>query len=442
MLSVVITSGTTAVGSLASGGQIRLVTYNNSIVAMLKAIDCNGQLNIAGSTLTSATQHGKIDTLFGADFSVNGISLTNTDVLSTFSIDVGRSFTLPVNGMTTDGSIKTVRLGGTTFSGAFNTAGARNLTFGDLTGGALNVGSGLGATAFRAGTITNSTFNFDSPISQFQTGPIVSTTPGGTSLFAPYVTNFKINGDANLNLTLGTGVRYSLGKADIGGSVWGTWTTGGPITSLRANSFNSDWTGNIGGRLNFLSSKGDFAGFLSTPIGGNVQLGSATNATFRFTQPFAARTWNVSNFSVDGTFSGSSLTSDGNLGFLRFGSVLDSTIFSGVDPIAPINVLPTPSQLASMTTIKGEYVRQNFQNGFTAGGSFVKLDLGTVIPQATGAPFGVTTNAIGSLEFEVNNKRVSAFHVDRLLDIQTAEQRKGVTSQDLGNFQISMARAF
>ncbi|HSU68941.1 MAG TPA: hypothetical protein VLJ39_18810 [Tepidisphaeraceae bacterium] len=101
-----------------------------------------------------------------------------------------------------------------------------------------------------------------------------------------------------------------------------------------------------------------------------------------------------------------------------------------------------PSQVISATSIKGEYVRSGFQNSFTAANSFVKLDLGSVLPETTGAPFGVTTSKIGSLQFDINNKHVSAFNVDRLLDVQNAESKRGVTSQDLGNFQISIAQIF
>jgi hypothetical protein len=443
-MTVVLDTATAATVDVVSGDQIRMFPTASSKLSdqiLLLPGFTNAEVMIAGNNL-STTQTGKIVDVTGSNFSITSIVLGNSDRISTFTIHNPTGTDLPLDNFSAPGGLNSFIGDGVYMAGPFDASGLRSATFEAIGSTTFNAGGIFGSTTLRTGNVMNSTFNFDGGLKRWDSTTILSTTPGSTFITTPIIDAFNVRGDANLNFNVSGNFSSGLFTGAISG---GSWTIGGRVDRFRAGTFGPSYSATIGNGLSLLQSDGLFSGSLQTPFLKTAKLGSVDSAQFTVTLPFRMGAFDTDTFSVSGTFSNSSFISDGSIGAFRAGSMLNSTVFSGINPAASVGVLPGISDIQSFSWVRSFAVTgrsATFQNSFIAGGYFGATDLGTVVPQASGAPFGITTTKLQSLRFDFGGRLIHANNVDRAQDLSTAEQRANVNPTDLVPFTITLANSF
>jgi hypothetical protein len=324
--------------------------------------------------------------------------------------------------------------------------GVRSFSASAISGSVVQIGSGLPTCTFKVGSITGSQFTIGSPVNLFQTGPILpSTTTGGslppvTGVTVPYINVFNVKGDALLNLNVAGGSRFGLDSVNVTGALpGGTWIVGGGVESLRAGSVSNAWQGNFGKYAWNVQVKGAFDGTLNTPSITTARFGSVDGAQIFLTQPFAAGRSNLGSLLVSGPFSNGVIDSDGSLGRMNFNYVGNSNIFAGAMPGTMFNMLPANSQIQSQAQISSVNVHGGFANTNLVAYRIGSGDFGAVLPGSGSTQFGATTNSMGSMRFDLDNRLVSGRNIFRNSEFSAAVQRAHLNQSQLGNFTIQLS---
>ena len=443
-MTVVLDTANAAVVDVLSGQQIHMLptgSRNSKDLITLLPGFTDAEVTLAGDNL-STTQTGKIVDVTGTNFSITSIVLGNSDRISNFTIHNPTGADLPLNNFSAPGGLNSIIGDGVYMTGPFNATGLRNARFDAIGSASFDAGGAFGPTTLRTGNVMNSTFSFDGGLKRWDSTNILSTTPGSTSITTPRVDFFNVRGDANLNFNVSGNFGTGLFTGAIPG---GSWAIGGKANRLQASSFGLAYTAQLGNGISVVISDGAFSGSLQTPFVKTAKFGSVDGAQFNLTQPFRMGAFNTDTFTVGGPFTNSTFLSAGSIGSFRVGSILNSSVFSGVNPAAPVNVLPSISDIQSLSWVRSFNVTgrsATFQNSFVAGGYFGTGDLGTVVPQSSTTPFGLTTNRLQTLRYEFAGHLISANKVDRALDLLNAEQRAHVNPSNLSPFTINLASTF
>jgi hypothetical protein len=448
MFAPLLGTETTTISNVVSGEQIRLLpTGGSESQALLTLIPgkCTADVVVRGNNLTEM-RSGNIFLLDGSDFSIDSIVLSNADAISSFSFKPAKGFEITVNQLTAGGVMNTIGGVGVNFSGSIDLPGVRNFSGSSISDSVVQIGSGLPTDSVNVGSIAGSQITFGAPVNLFQSGSILpSATTGGTlppisSITFPYVNQFNVNGDANVNLNVAGGSRYGLNSVNVRGALaGGTWNVSGGVDSLKAGSVSNAWQGNFDRYAWNVQIKGAFGGTIQTPSITTAHFGSADGAIIDLTQAFAAGRSNLDSLIVSGPFSNSTITSNGNVGKMNFNYVGNTTIFAGVSPGAMTNALPVISQLQSHAQISSFNVHGGFANTYLAAWRLGLADFGFVQPGSGGNQFGATTNSIGSMRFLLDNRLVSGRNIFQSSEFSAAVQRAHVNPSQLGNFAVRLS---
>jgi hypothetical protein len=445
--TVTLGTETTTISHVVTGEQVRLLPLSGRNVESLLTLtphDCTADVIVRGNNL-SEKRVGNIFEVDGSDFSFDSINVTNSGAGSSLSFKLAPGFVTTVTKMGTN-QMHSIDATGVNFNGLIDLGAVQEFRANSIADSVVLFGAGQPTNKFQVGTITGSQITFNSPVNLFQSGPILpSTTTGGTlppitTITVPYINQFNVNGDANLNLNIAGGSRYGLNFVNVKGAIaGGTWNVGGGVDSFKAGSVSNAWQGSFGKYAWNVQIKGAFDGTIQTPSITTARFGSADGAFIDLTQPFQMDRSNLGSLNVSGPFSNSVITSGGNMGRMNFNYIGNTTVFAGVSRGAMINVLPLISQLQSNAQISSFNVHGGYANTYLAAWKLRLADFGFVVPSSGNTQFGATTNSMGTMRFDLDNRLVIGRNIFQSSEFNAAVQRAHVNPSQLGNFGIRLS---
>ena len=341
-----------------------------SLIAVDSSIGNGSETGIAGNSTTANSLPGVAWTFGNVAGSSHSASITLADAAGTkvnFKLTgpgqgsvelVDGAFDVHLTGTTSDSTLKISTTGGLGYAtinklqvdGSLNAAQASNLNLAgkfELSGTVRSVelrdigqnaevsilGPGV-PIKFSAAHIAGAEIH---SASSFESISIKDWTYAGTdsgAIHAPSIGKLVVKGEfaGDLNLP-GAASGLTLGNAEIGGRISGElWNVAGSVGMISAQSIGALWHGSFVVSLDKLITSGDMAGQLASVSIGTIDVGG--NLT-------GARILVGVNLGSDGRPGGSGNAADqyfeGTLGKLRVHqSILDSTIFVGVNPVDAI----------------------------------------------------------------------------------------------------------
>ena len=433
----------------------------------MKFGDLTGMLTLTGENLAKQAA-GKEVNVTGNITDVTSLSLANSTPASSFVVS-GKANDVLLDGFDSPGPMKLIDIRPLIANGNVQMAAAPRMLFGDAMNSTFNIPQSVPLVNFSAGSFTNSQLNFTAPNASFGTnlllrfsnvkdsrlsidpflksltaGSFTTTSPGsgGIAANSAGVMNFATDYKADLTFHPTLNLKYTLSSFRAGGIVSGNWNVPGPSGFVSGGLFDNGFRGSFGS-LAGLKVGRDFDGSLTTgslgvgSIGGNL-----SGATLDFTNPFAANSWNLGSLRVHNSISGSTITSDGNLGNIATMFTFGSKITAGVDPSYVFGQPLSSSSYTSWSTIKSFISdcpshHQIHYTGSYVGAYFMpSVHLGNIQTNNFGAPFGLAGFRFDKLSFLDNGKAINLGGITSMSAYNSALQANGVTQQQLGDFKV------
>ncbi len=324
-----------------------LVAFGDGASSTLSFTDADGtvvMLSLRGATGV-LTFSGDVPQLVndrrpfvdGANLLLERIDLNDATDRATLTITTrGGDGSAFVNGISVNGSLRSLSARGITLAGNLHASGAISaLTLGNvLTGRRITLG---GDDATRAVSITlqevvDLELASGAPISRLMVQSWQTETDGG-ALVTSTLGSLTSKGDFDADVAL-TGLpnaRSVLGSARITGGVHDSfWFIAGPAGAVTAGDF-TDWRLNVQGDLRGLTAS--TGGFADVLVGaGNIT--GITSKTDVLNSMFLAGTDLGTDFALDGEGAGADVYGPGAIGSIRLGgSVLHSSFRAGGLPV-------------------------------------------------------------------------------------------------------------
>lgn len=212
---------------------------------------------------------------------------SRSELLITSNARSGQSST--INGLEINSVIKRVIADRIVVNGNVNvTGGVGFFSIGGLTSGTLlwsgtNEGFFLFSSPVVAlGTVRDAIVSADVPFNSFDVRSWVDTNGGGDLLSVPSIITFSSGGDFQPSVTLTSQNdrgQFSVEKVSVRGRVSGSWRLASGVRRLEFGSATPDYTGTIGGTVEFFSVTGNFEGLIAATqinrifVGGNIRNG-------------------------------------------------------------------------------------------------------------------------------------------------------------------------
>lgn len=346
-------------------------------------------------------------TLGGTDLRILDVSLTGDTSKGklTFTCKAGRGSDgqIDIGDMSSTGAVQSITGKGVNLTGDIDLGGAvQSLTLNDITGSQHSISWGgtssdPGATvAFH--NVTDVTLTSGAPLKSLAVAYWNDDSDAADVITAPSLAKLSAGADFAAGLDL-SGVGVAAGKTTLGATTikgrltGGTWTIHGSTDALSVAGIDATWSAVIDAVVKSITIKSVTAGDIqAASIGSFKVTGDLDGASIRLTQPVVAGKPAIKalgSLSVSGTMSNSVIESDGQIGSVTVGRLIDSTVFVGVDTSRnAVGTLPdevadfaAPAGLDALTIkgIRGMDVA--FDNSFVAAS---RLGAVTILNLATG----------------------------------------------------------
>jgi len=244
---------------------------------------------------------------------------------------------------------------------------------------------------------------------------------------APWVKKITVKQDfaAGLNLT-DSSVKHTLGAVKVKGAInGGTWNVDGSGSKVSANSIAHNWSAVFSGSLAGLSTKLNAAGDLTAQSVKSISVkGNYANANLTLTQPVEPenpKAKALSKLTVKGTMDTVNIRSDGNIGNVTVGLLLDSNIFAGVNDA--VTGLPTAStDLDATATIANFKLKGSktetvwMRNSNLVAANVTKAAFGFADTDNSGADFGLATTGFSSITYKDATGNLKARSLEDVAD--------------------------
>jgi hypothetical protein len=274
----------------------------------------------------------------------------------------------------------------------------KRLTLAKAGGGHTLSIDGTGSTAaLSLGDVSDLTVSTAEPIASLVAKEWLDTGPADT-ITAPSIERLKTTGvfAAGLNLN-GGGV--ALGSAKIGGGIAsGTWTIDGSADQIITASTTAAWAATFSGAITSLVINGSAGGLLTAESIGTLRVKKdLSQASITLT----GNGTDLNKLRVGRTVDGSDIRSAGDINTVKVGTIVDSTIFAGVDPSVTglptdLSAFLTPSEILSfvVTGLPGSTFAVT--NSVIAAESLGTVKVRRVNPSNNGIPFGFAAQSLAT----------------------------------------------
>lgn len=242
------------------------------------------------------------------------------------------------------------------------------------------------------------------PIKSLKFGSWTSVDPDSDSIVAPAVGNMQSGGDFSGALTItGAATANTLNKVRINGATTGAWSVPGIVGNVSLGATSAAWVANFTGPIKMLAVGGDLAGTLNAASIRSLRAATVSGATLTLIQPTAPGALALNSLNVKGAIANSNIRATASdIGTVNAGSIVNSTIYAGVNPAAGTSLPDTPDDFVVPTTvIRSVNVRNrtsaSFVNSSIAAGTLVRMNLGVINVNNGGVPFGLAALSTGSV---------------------------------------------
>ena len=419
LFAVDVTIGTGA------ASQTLVFTDADGTAAQIRASGGTATITFDGPAVAQSTS-GRLTTVSGT-----GVTMTNM-VLAGTSPNVavrttGGNGTVSLAAMSAAGPVRAFSGRGVVLGGASTlNNGIGLLELSGAQGATLTINRGAEALLQDASvTILNAadtTITSQQPMRQLRVGGWAA----GDSLVPDQVTAPRINvlqcaGDFNAGLALsGNGQvvgRPVLGNVRVLGALAsGTWNVAGKTSRVAAGSVASNWKGTFGDLSSFAT--GTMAGNLTASSINALNATTLTGADINATRAFAVGATGLNRVNVRGAITGTRIRSTADIGTVSAASIVDSSIFAGVQNAGggggggggggAARTLPAdPTAFVTSSTIRNVTVRTrgtpSYIGSNIAASTLGRMNLGTVQVNNGGTQFGLAAQSIASVQGQRND---------------------------------------
>lgn len=361
---------------------------------------------------------GKI-IFFGSDQNPDQITLDGTTSRSSLLVDAAGHQTTTLGEIQVTGSLGSISAGGATLTGDVTVTGdLKKITIAGTSGAVM-------LTVQGTGVVSSLSLGSASGLSIMATGAIANlradSFTGGT-VNSSSIKNLRVNGNFSEQLVLSdTGV--ALNTAIFGSLLAGSpWNIAGSARRISTGSIAPGFAANIGGAIGNLSVKSNLAGNLTADSIANLKIGGdLSSASVNLTGSGA----DLRRVAVRNSISNSSIRSAGDIGSVRAGALLNSSIYAGVAP--GLTGLPASAtdfavdpSIFSVTITHEKTQPFAVQNSDIAAAVLGKITFGTVQIDNAGTPFGLAADQLASFTRIVNGHKVTSKHPQTSNDVPSS----------------------
>jgi cyclophilin family peptidyl-prolyl cis-trans isomerase len=387
---VQVTIGTSTAHELA-------YTQPNGTVARLTVTDGKAVITFASSDVQTSTVNGVI-TARGTGATIADITITNT-TSEQATIHMTATGTATVGSINDTGSLTEIIAPNTQLTGKLTVGGLGELMLASTNQAFLTIGSGISGTTLFIPTATDTSVVAAAGIDTIRSKQWLNTDGLDDTITAASINALTIAGEFADNLVLsGTGV--GLQTAKVGGALTGgAWAITGAVTTLSAKSAAATWSLTSMDAVTSAEFHGNLGGSISaTTIGTITVAGDMLSSSITSTAP-APGGYQINKITVRGSISSSTIIANGNMGFIRAGSMTGSQIYAGIDSTTTTsNLLPAAeTNFPQTSSIKSIQVAHTFSNSLIAATALPSLHLGTIQTNNNGSADGVAAESIDSL---------------------------------------------
>lgn len=400
--------------------------------------------SFAGNGLSSSVQKNKV--VVSGDVSLDLITIASTDVKSSLKLATKGPDLINIGSVVASGSsslnmfdAKRGRLTGSFSFGSTiaTTALLKSLTFGEVTGARIAIGSNSSSGAaltFAAGTVNNSTLVVQYPVKSIK----VNAWNGGDSDGAIQVASLK-SLSIGSNFSTPVVVSGTLTTASIAGALTdGRWSLGGQLSKLTAASASNAFSIESSAVVNSATFKGDFSGSINAVGIGSISAATSTGMTLVAAGTDSGQ-GNIGKVTVKGDLVNAFINAKNQIGSVSANSLSISRIYAGAST-ASGSVFPgalsdfrSPSSIGSVN-LTGRGVSVAFSESVISAQSIGNLRLLTVASSAS-TTNGIAADYIGKILARTDlNQYVVLAKVNTQSQVPTLFSSTGATS----TFQVKM----
>jgi hypothetical protein len=429
-------------------------------VNSLLFVHSTGSVQFSGTNLAQTALKNGTPVISGTITSIQQINVTGSSGgASALVFRSGASKTpVEIDGISVTTALRQLQLAGTSLKGALTTEGTSSATFGTIGSSTLQFNASptgspaSGPLTFVSGDITDTQITSALPIRQMITGNYTATTPttstalGTTSLNAPSISSWRVNGMMSGDVTLTGGTGTTLNSLTATGAVSaGIWNITGNVGRVSVQSIAAGVQAQFTTSVQNIKTAGDEDGSL---FAGSVGIftvgGQMSGGGLELSSAFSARAYSLNQLNVTGGILNAYVLAIGNINAISASTMSGSFIFSGISTSFGFTAQPQVSDFGWQTRLNSITLRSKaaqFGGSLVAGYTVGRLSLGAVQANDSGTQFGVTAHSISNVRFTVSvagaTKPASLTNVTAAT-LAAQLKKAGLTTADLQDFTFNL----